>query len=464
MAAPRFGTLRNERAESLGSDVAKVARGLGWPLLGWQQLVSDVTSELTEEGRWAYPVVVLTVPRQCGKTALLFALMCQRAMRLSDHRAAYAAQTGMEGRRLFREEWLPRIESGPLSAGWRIRRGNGEEALTRLATNGIVKPFPPVPGALHNSQSDMAVIDEGWKHTPELGEALLQAAVPTQTTRLRRQLWLVSTAGPAESIWMRRWVERGRVGEPGLAYWEWSAPDASAADDESTWRDVHPALGELVTMEDLRSFRVSLGRDGFARAYLNVWPDLPPEVEARQVPLDETTWTATLDPSARITGRVTFAADADPLTHVGMIAAAGIGPRGHHVEIVDAQPGTVWLPDRLSELAAKHGGSIACDEGGPVGWVAEELTRRRISYVPIKPSAYARGCAQLSDAARAGLLTHPESGPLASAVRAVETRGMGAGWIWDRKRSRGDIAALVAATLAFAGSVGEVAPEAPAVF
>lgn len=463
-AAPRYATSREESRPSLGADVLLIAERLGWPLLGWQQLVADVSCELTEAGRWAYPVVVLTVPRQCGKTALLFALMVERAMRLLDHRSAYAAQTGFEGRRLFREEWTPRIETGRLASGWKIRRGNGEETLTRVATNGLIKPFPPVPGAMHNSQSDMAVIDEAWKHPPDLGEALLQATVPTQTTRKRRQLWLVSTAGPPESVWMRRWIERGRNAEPGLAYFEWSAPDASYADDESTWPEIHPAFGQLVTLADLRDFRTSLGAAGFARAYLNVWPDLPAEVEEHATPLDLTSWLACTDPRAALLGPPVFSADADPLTHVGMIGAAGQGPRGHHVEIVDVQAGTTWLADRLIALADRHGGTIALDEGGPVGWIAEELARRHVAYTPIKPAQYARACAQLSDAVRAGLVTHPESGPLDSAIRALEIRPMGHGFIWDRRRSRGDVAALIAATLAYAGAVADVRPETSRVF
>lgn len=461
-AAPRFATPRDETRRTLGGDVAEVAASFGWPLLGWQRQVADVTSELTDEDRFAYPVVLLTVPRQCGKTALVFSTMAERAKRLTDHRAAYAAQTGQDGRRLFREEWCPRIEAHE-ARRWRIRRSNGEEALTYKATNGIVRPFPPVPGALHNSQSDLAVIDEGWKHDPTLGAELLQAAVPTQTTRKRRQLWLVSTAGPPSSVWFRRWIERGRNGEGGIAYFEWSAESVDDADDEDRWPLVHPALGELVTLQDLRDFRDALGREGFARAYLNVWPELPVE-GATSSPLDVDTWANCLDPTATILGAPVFSADADPLAHVGVIAAAGRSAKGHHVEVVESRLGTVWLPDRLTELVGKHGGVLALDEGGPVGWVAEELGRRRVPYVPIKPAAYARGCAQLSDAARAGLLSHPESGSLDAAVAGAERRNLGGGWAWDRKRSTADIAPLVAVSLAFAGAVADVEPEASRVF
>ena len=37
----------------------------------WQRQVADVALELDDAGRFAYPLVVITVPRQSGKTTLL---------------------------------------------------------------------------------------------------------------------------------------------------------------------------------------------------------------------------------------------------------------------------------------------------------------------------------------------------------------------------------------------------------
>jgi phage terminase large subunit-like protein len=56
-----------------GGYLAKVSAQLGVPLMPWQQLVADVGWELAEDGRPAYREVVLTIPRQNGKTTLVMA-------------------------------------------------------------------------------------------------------------------------------------------------------------------------------------------------------------------------------------------------------------------------------------------------------------------------------------------------------------------------------------------------------
>ena len=81
--------------------MSAVATFLGWPLLPWQRQVADVASEYRPGGGWVYPTVIVTVPRQSGKTTLLGAVMCHRAMVIPDHMGWYTAQTGI----MARETW-----------------------------------------------------------------------------------------------------------------------------------------------------------------------------------------------------------------------------------------------------------------------------------------------------------------------------------------------------------------------
>ena len=77
---PRIATERTDRPTK-GGEVAKVAEMLGTPLMPHQQLVVDVALEENEDGTPAYQEVVLTVPRQSGKSALVCALMVWNALR-----------------------------------------------------------------------------------------------------------------------------------------------------------------------------------------------------------------------------------------------------------------------------------------------------------------------------------------------------------------------------------------------
>lgn len=426
---------------------------LGWDLLGWQRQVASVASELTPEGRWRYPTVVLSVPRQVGKTTLVFSVGAQRSMQLEDHRGWYTAQTGMDARRTFRDEWVPTVQ-GRMPGLWKARLAGGGETLTFPATRSHWRVFPPGRAALHGTQTDMVVVDEAWAHDLEVGDALWAAIVPTQTTRRRRQTWIVSTAGPPESVWARRWIERGRKAEPGVAYFEWGAEPDADYDDPEVWAGCHPAIGELVTMADLQDFRQSLGREGFARAFLNVWPELPLGPDQLTPVIDPGWWAACKQPGSAIVGPVTFAADCDPLTNTGVIGAVGMDAYGRqHLELVRSEPGALWLPGALARLADTHNGLIAADEGGPVGWVGEDVARRGYEVAKVRPSDYARACTQMLEDIRGGLVSHGGDARLDVAAASAQRAPMGGAWRWDRSRSPGDIAPLIACTLAYAVAV-----------
>ena len=113
--APRIATPRTDR-RIRGHEVAKIAELLGKPFLPWQRLVADTALELTDGGRFAYREVVLTVPRQSGKSALLCALMVWRALAFGKHqRVAYTAQTGKDATEKLLDEFAPIILDSPIA-------------------------------------------------------------------------------------------------------------------------------------------------------------------------------------------------------------------------------------------------------------------------------------------------------------------------------------------------------------
>jgi phage terminase large subunit-like protein len=99
-------------------------------------------------------------------------------------------------------------------------------------------------------------------------------------TRRNAQLWAVSTAGTARSVWWRGRVDAGRAAvetgvSAGFAHFEWAAPpDADPADPE-TWQRCMPAMGATVDEETVAAdFEAMKSKpDEFRRAYLNQWSD-----------------------------------------------------------------------------------------------------------------------------------------------------------------------------------------------
>ena len=94
-AVARYATVRTDR-ESLGHEVAAVAAQLGQPLMPWQRQVADVALELLPGTHTpAYREVIVTVPRQAGKSSLVLCIELQRCLRWPGApRVAYSAQTG----------------------------------------------------------------------------------------------------------------------------------------------------------------------------------------------------------------------------------------------------------------------------------------------------------------------------------------------------------------------------------
>lgn len=123
-ACSRFATPRRPERRTLGGHVAQIGEHVGRPLLPWQRQVADVAFELLPDGRLAYRRVIVTVPRQQGKTLLTACVLALRAQDV-DQRLAYAAQTGLEGRRKWRDNWIPLLT--PLGADFNM--ANGQETI-----------------------------------------------------------------------------------------------------------------------------------------------------------------------------------------------------------------------------------------------------------------------------------------------------------------------------------------------
>ena len=76
--------------------MAELALQAGWPLMAWQRSVLNTALELRADGLPAYRTVVVTVPRQNGKTTLLWSLMLWWGLCHTKHVILATAQSGIE--------------------------------------------------------------------------------------------------------------------------------------------------------------------------------------------------------------------------------------------------------------------------------------------------------------------------------------------------------------------------------
>ena len=469
-----------------------MSRRLGKPLMPWQQHVADVALEVDPvSGQLAYEEIVITVPRQSGKTTLLLALMVWRcvvmARRLDDAQTVtYLAQSGKMARRKLEREFLPILRAArgfaevPHSRARPVRptdfkpsMNNGSEHVL-FGTGAYLQIEAPTEKASHGDVLDMPVVDEAFAREDDLVEQAVDAAT---VTRRSPQTFVISTSGNERSryLWLkvlagRQAVEQGRSGRS--AYFEWSVPHDADYGDQDVWREYLPALGWTISEERL-SVRLEKARrnpdvvdvdgyepglPGFRRAYLNQWmrtPLLGSEVVPVELGADVWMSSGLVDRGSRIVGRPVFGVAVGSENASAAIVAVGRRDDGlPHVETLVRESGSWWVEKALRDLVALHSPqAVGWPASGPTRVIQPDIERacgsgRDVASHPLSGREWSASCEALVVAVKEGRVRHMGDVLIADAAAGAVRREVGQGWEWDVRGSRSDITPLVAATAA----------------
>lgn len=436
--------MRDLERRTLGPEVEAIARQLGQELMPWQRMVADVGLELDPvSGLPAYREIVVTVPRQSGKTTLVLAWELQRALRWARaQRCAYTAQTGWDARRKLIDDQAPMIMGSPLRvAVERVFRGAANEAIT-FKNGSRIDVLATTESAGHGRTIDLGIIDEAFADGDDRRE---QALLPAMATRAAAQILVVSTAGTEASIYLNRKVEAGRAAvtngeQAGIAYLEWSASEDQDIDDPATWWSCMPALGHTITEEVVRHARATMSEGDFRRSWLNQQTTS----DERVIPVG--VWDRVCDPAVRPEGRFVFAVDVTPDRSAATIA---VSDQEGRCEVVDHRPGVSWTVDRLRELALKWDAPIVLDGYGPAGSLMEALDGGGVRAERLLTRQVANACGVFYDAVSDRKIQIRRSELLDAAIAAARRRTTGDAWAWARSDTSVDISPLMAVTLAY---------------
>lgn len=434
----------------------------------WQRLVADVAGEVNPDtGLLVYRDVVLTIPRQEGKTTLILGVAVHRALGFGGRQnILYTAQTRIDARKKWEDEHIPLLRDSPFGSLVRVRKTTGNEAFLwrNGSRHGLVSATKK---SGHGPTLDLGIIDEAFAHEDD---RLEQAFRPAMITRPQPQLWVVSTAGDRRSTYLRAKVRAGRAavaaGASGTtAYFEWSAPEDADPLDPATWRSCMPALGYTITEAAIRAELDTMLADPeqglglFRRAYLNQWPD---EIHNGWAVISRPAWEVLADPDSTVLDPVAFALDVTPDRSAGSIGVAGRrGDGALHVEVTDHRPGTGWMVDRMVALTDRWSPcAVVVDPAGPAGSLIADLAAAGIEVVTTSARDVAQACGWIFDAATGDrpVLRHRGQAELATALAGAVRRPLGDAWAWSR-RGGVDISPLVAVTLAAWGHVNSARAE-----
>jgi len=419
-------------------------------LMPWQQMVADVAGEYDPDtGRPFWREVICTVPRQSGKTTLLLAHELERALRADGQRIFYSAQTGWDARRKLIDDQVPILEASPVNAAVRrFMRGTGNESV--IFKNGSrIDIMASSKSSGHGRTIDLGVLDEAFDDSDDRRE---QAMIPAMATRPHAQLWVVSTMGTDESVYLNRKVEAGRAAvaadtDSGIAFFEWSADETVDPADESRWHEFMPALGRTVDFAAIRHARQSMSEGEFRRAYMNQ----PTAVDDRVIPKD--IWDRVVG-EAVPSGQLAFAFDVAPDRSSASVAASD----GVRAEVVEQRAGTNWLVPRLVELSDRWGGPVVLDKQSAAGSFAAELEDAGVLVERWGTDEVAAACGRFFDRTMDLEIKVRSHDGLAAAVAGAARRNLGDRWLWGRRTSSTDITPLVAVTLALAARAEESGP------
>ena len=425
----------------------------------WQRQVADIALETDPAtGMLAYRTVILTIPRQQGKTTLLLPVWLQRAVSWERQNIAWTMQSAKDAREKWEDEHVPVVMASPIErAIARVRKTNGSEAV--IFRNGsIQRLMASTSSAGHGKVLDLGIVDEAFAQTDD---RLEQAMRPAMRTRPQPQMWLVSTMGTMESVWFHGWCDAGRAAvESGVAgpvaYFEWSADDDADPGDPETWWSCMPAMGFTITEDTIRqeyeqAMLTPDGLSGFRRASLNQRTALrtDPVIPA-------SAWAACLDRRSEIAGRVVLSVDMPPNRAAVSIGACGARADGlAHVELVERRLGTSWLAERLSGLLGRHEvAAVVVDAAGPAGGLLVDVEDvcGRAGVPVVKPGGreYAQACGGFFDAETADppQLRHIGQVEVEQALQVATRQFSSDAWRWSRRSTDVDISPLVALTLA----------------
>ena len=420
--------------------LTRLSDGVDVPM-PWQQSVMDVALELTDAGEWRYRVVVVTVPRQNGKTTIARGVIPHRLMYRPGRLVLGTAQDLKLARRLWLELTAAVESTSPADVA-KVFRGFGSEELT-LANGSGYLPAAPSPSAGHGLTLDLAYVDEAWRIEDE---RLSQGMEPALMVR-RGQLWVVSTAGHDRSVWLRRLVEQGRAGtNPSLCLIEYAAPDSADPADPATWAMANPALGYTLTVDELASRFQTMDLAEFERAHLNRWTTSATHA------FPPAWWAAAGDPDAAvppIVARVAVALDLDVNRGAGAAAIAGLVGGRTVVEVADHRPGTDWLAAYAEHLwRTWRPAKVYVDPYGPADTVAKELERLGIPIERVDAGQLTAAAAGFYDDLRDDRLRHRRQPVLDQAVDGAVRRTITDRWAISRAKSAHDVSPLNAAILA----------------
>lgn len=438
-----------------GDDAIALAAALGLELFEWQRWLVRWILAVDKDGGPACGVVIMEVPRQNGKGAVLEAIelywLIVAGVPIVIHTAHEADTAAGHQERLDTLIAEPEIELPNLKSF----KANGKERIRNLDEKLLLQFRTRTKATKRGASPQKVILDE----SQELQAAHLAALVPAmaaQSMNAERmpQLIYAGSAPLEHSQYMHELiarVQRDRPPKTLLARWA-CGPDDDITDREN-WYRVNPSLGLLISEDYIHQTEyLTLSPADFAAERLGVAKGGEGLSDG---PISPVRWLELIDGESVATDEsLTLALDAPIDRRSACFAVAGRRKDNlRHVAI------RYWLaPHQLGELItiAKqlcdgHNVVLHMPPRSPALAWRDDLTAAGVEVVEVKPAAFAEAQQVLEQAVADGSLRHRGQPEMNAAVGGLAARVAGDSSPWSRRSSSANVAPLFAAAAAVAG-------------
>ena len=415
-------------------------------------------------GQWAASIILLLLPRQNGKNAVLEALELAAIFLFGEQLIIHSAHLA-DTARGHMQRLKSLVNANPeLAAITKFYDANGKERMVRTDTGATIMFITRGQKTLRGGSPSRIVFDEALYLT----DIQVQAIVPSLAAQSLNeegapQMIYTSSAPLASSEVLHRVRNVARKGEAdNVFYAEWGCDLEDIEDlditDRDLWYEHNPGLGIRISEIWIHDNElIVLTPGGFMIERLGIVQPL--EATQREPKLDPVDWAASAQPFSAPDiqpGEPTLVFDVDIDSQTASIAIGYGTISDPYVELIEHDERTDWLPDRIVAIARKWKPTvIACNGAGPagamVGPVQFALTEAKLGYQirQFNAQEYQQACAGIYTAIKQGDLVRPQGqGPLDLAGQDATERLLGEAWVWDRRSATVPISPLVAVTIA----------------
>jgi phage terminase large subunit-like protein len=431
--------------------VAKQCELMGIRFESWQDGLGRITLGKRSDGKYAATVggVVLSIPRQVGKTFFVGALMMALCILFPGYTVLWTAHRTRTTTKTFQS--LQRMAKRKKVAPYirHVRMANGEQEIA--FKNGSMILFGAREQGFGRGfdEVDAEIFDEAQILTDKALEDMVAATNQSRHPHGALLFFMGTPPRPVDPgevfAFKRAQALSGKSQD--IVYVEMSADVGADPDDQKQWAIANPSFPEFTPLESMLRMRENLpSADSWLREGLGIW-----DADGSAALL--ASWGACLDPMSAAVCEPVFAVDVSPKSRSGSIVAVTRRPDGRlHVELVRYDLGTDWIVDECRALDSKNDPlAWIIDPSGSAGALLPDLAVEGIAPIEVTARQMGQACeAFVRTAADVGL-AHLGDPAFEAAIKGAVPRNIGDGlWAWSRRKSA-DICPLVAATIALWG-------------